>query len=491
MENAQNNQLKVLLEQQLASQNQKIEEQQKMLEKIMEMMEKSSSNEHRYNSEVTGMERGEKNPFKFVPKVEFPVFNGSNPRNWIKKCARYFSLCKIPEEQRLDLASIHLVGKAETWFASYITVKKGIGWDEFIFDLCGRFKDELDSKVVEEFNKWSQEGTIDAYLERFEELKALMLQRTPMLPEEYFVDSFVGGLKSHIKPFVKALKPQSLDEAVQFARLQEEALQATRNMSKPLSSRLTSSGGILPTPKGAASYNSNSSLTGYKNSANSETSSTTSTTRSFRPTRILSAAERAEKSAKGLCYFCDEPYEKGHKCQTRKTQLFLVEIPGDDLANDEEEALLDGHNEFEILETEPCISFHAVNGITGYQTMRVTGHVGVQWLSTLGTIKWNFKELQMEFHFKGKGHILRGLQGPKLKEFRGVFPNKPHIPEGLQGRDVAILVKPVAVLERRIVKQGNKAAVQYLVQWEGQSVEDASWRNARDFEQEFPEFFST
>ena len=35
--------------------------------------------------------------------------------------------------------------------------------------------------------------------------------------------------------------------------------------------------------------------------------------------------------------------------------------------------------------------------------------LGVQWLSTLGTVKWNFKDLKMEFDYKGKIHVLRGM----------------------------------------------------------------------------------
>ncbi|VFQ81961.1 unnamed protein product [Cuscuta campestris] len=245
------------------------------------------------------------------------------------------------------------------------------------------FKEELDNKVVEDFNKLVQDGSIDEYLEKFEELKSLMLQRTPILPEDYFVASFIGGLKSHLKPFVKALKPTCLDEAVQFARLQEDAVQATRNVSRTNPKPFQSTA-LLPTPKGDMSYNGNNSFSGYKSQtsnsfapASSNNGSVNSNARSFRPTKILSAAERAEKSAKGLCYFCDQPYERGHKCATRKTQLFLVEIPGDEVDDDigEGEALDENIN-FEILETEPCISFHAVNGIAGYQTMRVTGHFG-------------------------------------------------------------------------------------------------------------------
>jgi len=35
---------------------------------------------------------------------------------------------------------------------------------------------------------------------------------------------------------------------------------------------------------------------------------------------------------------------------------------------------------------------------------------GVQWLSTLGPILWDFEELKMEFIYKGKRVVLRGVQ---------------------------------------------------------------------------------
>ena len=64
--------------------------------------------------------------------------------------------------------------------------------------------------MVEDFNKLQQTGSLDEYLERFEELKALMIQRTPALPDVFFVDSFISGLKPQLKPFVKVLNPDSL-----------------------------------------------------------------------------------------------------------------------------------------------------------------------------------------------------------------------------------------------------------------------------------------
>ena len=34
--------------------------------------------------------------------------------------------------------------------------------------------------------------------------------------------------------------------------------------------------------------------------------------------------------------------------------------------------------------------------------------LGVQWLETLGEIRWDFRELRMEFIVGGKKHVLRG-----------------------------------------------------------------------------------
>lgn len=33
-------------------------------------------------------------PLGYTQKVEFPKFNGANAETWVKKCVKYFSLCK-------------------------------------------------------------------------------------------------------------------------------------------------------------------------------------------------------------------------------------------------------------------------------------------------------------------------------------------------------------------------------------------------------------
>lgn len=67
-----------------------------------------------------------RNSFQFNPKVEFPSFDGNDPKGWIKKCTRYFTLCKISDDQKANLASLHLKGIAETWFSSYVMGRRNV-----------------------------------------------------------------------------------------------------------------------------------------------------------------------------------------------------------------------------------------------------------------------------------------------------------------------------------------------------------------------------
>ena len=102
---------------------------------------------------------------------------------------------------------MYLVGRAEIWYNGYALTRQNVIWEDFVVDVCARFRDELGSQDVEEFNKLNQTGSIDEYLERFKELKSLMQVRNPLLPADYYVDSFVGGLSPQIKSLTKAFKP--------------------------------------------------------------------------------------------------------------------------------------------------------------------------------------------------------------------------------------------------------------------------------------------
>lgn len=51
---------------------------------------------------------------------------------WIKKCVKYFELCKIPQDQKVDLASLYMIDKAEKWVTSYLYVPRVITWEDLL-----------------------------------------------------------------------------------------------------------------------------------------------------------------------------------------------------------------------------------------------------------------------------------------------------------------------------------------------------------------------
>lgn len=120
-----------------------------------------------------------------------------------------------------------MIDKAESWVTCYPSIRKNVDWDDFIIDLNARFKDAKGVNMVEQFNKLQHESNHEEYLDEYERLRSVMLQNGHVLPDDYILDSFIGGLKPTIKPFVKAFKLTSIADAIESARLQEEQLSAS------------------------------------------------------------------------------------------------------------------------------------------------------------------------------------------------------------------------------------------------------------------------
>ena len=51
-------------------------------------------------------------------------------------------------------------------------------------------------------------------------------------------------------------------------------------------------------------------------------------------------------------------------------------------------------------------------------------------------------------------------------------------------------VEPTAILDCRIIKRRNAAAVQWLIHWWGTTPAEATWEDAEKIESEFPDFQS-
>ncbi|XP_015074567.1 uncharacterized protein LOC107018569 [Solanum pennellii] len=388
-------------------------------------------------------------------RMEFLRFAGEDLRSWLFKIEQFFSMENVAAEENVTVAAMQLEGEAIQWHLSFMRYRQYLQpatWNEYVMAMVERFGTDFDDPM-DEIKKVKQIGCVKEYQAVFE----MNLTRVN-LSQENAISCFIGGLKHELNLAVKVTNLSTLAQVYRSSRLQEAYIAAVRqpaqvnsqvNSRKFTEQRNYNSKPILPTP----GFGGSNGPRGMNR-------------------RTLSAEEMNEKRSKGLCYFCNEKYIPGHKCKISK-QLYLLEI--DETEEFRESECLMGEQERQIHEkgfntremVQPAehmeISMHALNGSLGYRTLKVTGCeirstspqlvaaangnmrvdkmttitwllqgaectadflllplgccgvvLGVQWLLTLGDIKMNFRNLTMEFWYKGRKHLLGGAGNQML-----------------------------------------------------------------------------
>jgi hypothetical protein len=56
---------------------------------------------------------------QWMPKMDFPPFDGVDAWIWIDKCDAYFALYHIPATFRVLAGSLHMTGPAAHWYQTY------------------------------------------------------------------------------------------------------------------------------------------------------------------------------------------------------------------------------------------------------------------------------------------------------------------------------------------------------------------------------------
>ncbi|XP_027102590.1 uncharacterized protein [Coffea arabica] len=304
-----------------------------------------------------------------LPRLDLPMFMAGNPREWLRKCHKYFLNYHIPACQKVDLVEMFLEGKADNWFQGVKLAIPGLNWEEFSELLCERFSGKGSLDIVEEFNKLQQVGTVEEYEEKFEELKTLMLTKNPRLDESYFVSSFISGLKEEIKPMVKMFRPQTLTKAFEVAELQEYALEVQCKQTK-------NSGKIAMEPK----FGMYKGQPGGQNLPNSYrlpaiTPNSRRTEVAHKEVGRLSAEELQYRRKNNLCYRCGEKFGLGHQCRTRGLNCVSVEEEEEE-ENDFEDAVGE-QDEFtgRVGETAE-VSLNALSGAIQRKSIMLIGSIG-------------------------------------------------------------------------------------------------------------------
>ncbi|KAH6809268.1 hypothetical protein C2S51_027051 [Perilla frutescens var. frutescens] len=317
-----------------------------------------------------------------IPKIEFPRFDGTQPRSWILKCNQYFQLVdNVPDSHRMILASLHFDGKADQWFQNYCHKFKGYSWAQFLDVVSARFEELREAKIIMEFNKFKHQGSYDDYVKRFEELKAcMMMLNHSEYSESYFVASFVSGLSEDLQAAISLFNPQTLHQVIELGRSQIQTVEA-----------------IAKKIKGTGRFNFQQGVTNKIQDFNPGNPPKSFTPPLKPPTRLLTSAEMAARREKGLCYNCDEPYVIGHRCKNRISYMIMSE----------EEEYFQSHPNLEVPseeffppDTKECsleevqMSINSLTGVEGITTLRVLGkanehelHILIDTGSTLSFIQ--------------------------------------------------------------------------------------------------------
>lgn len=119
-------------------------------------------------------------------------------------------------DRKISIATLHLEGSALHWHKRFMrdfVGRANISWEVYCEHLRNRFVSRH-----EELKNLRQAGGIREYKDAFDAL----LTRVGQLLDDIMMGVYVGGLFPDIRAWVRAMRPEDLYEAQQFARLQED-----------------------------------------------------------------------------------------------------------------------------------------------------------------------------------------------------------------------------------------------------------------------------
>ena len=244
-------------------------------------------------------------------KLEVPRFDGTDPSGWVFKISQFFEYHSVPDLERLTIASFYMDGPALAWFQWMARNHQLPTWTGFLQAIEARFAHSPYEDPTGQLFKLMQKGSVRDYLTQFE---ALANRITGLSPSS-LLSCFISGLDPAIRREVQALQPLTMVHAAGLARLQEEKFQDTQrnprirpsfpsSPSTPLSFSTPSPPSplpLLPSPAKPPPL----------------------------PVKRLSPEELASHRERGLCFYCDNKFTRGHRCSSRFFLLIADDDTGD------------------------------------------------------------------------------------------------------------------------------------------------------------------
>nr|KYP37503.1 Retrotransposon-derived protein PEG10 [Cajanus cajan] len=198
------------------------------------------------------------------------------------------------------MVAFYMTGDALSWYKWLHQNNQLYDWDSFTRALELRFGPSTYENHMAALFKLNQTGSLADYQLNFERLSNKVFG----LPPEALLNNFISGLIPEIRVELALLRPLNVSQAMGLAKLVEAKLKD----SKP-----------NPNPKPFSKVHS-PSLNPTTTPSQSLSSSTTTL-----PVKKVTPSQLQERRTLGLCYYCDEKYHSGHRCQPKQFHLLLVD----------------------------------------------------------------------------------------------------------------------------------------------------------------------
>ncbi|KAF7812841.1 Ty3/gypsy retrotransposon protein [Senna tora] len=293
-------------------------------------------------------------------KMEFPKFEGGDPRGWILKAEKYFRYYQTPEELKVDIAAMYLEGDALDLFAWMNGERIMLYWEELVKALQENYDPAEFQNPDEHFFRVKQVGTVQDYRKEFAKRAA----RVKNWPEHCLLGVFLSGLKDELVADVRIQKPRSVYKALSLTLEYEAKIGPTM----PNKETHYNAPRRIPNFSSWPNKFQTQSISGFGNMMQSASSSNITPTAAMKPWE----AECQARRDKGPCTRCGDRFFPGHRC---KASLSLLEIGDGDGMEEENDG---GSADPSVEETEDVadlaeISLHAILGKYQGSTMKIKG----------------------------------------------------------------------------------------------------------------------
>ena len=290
-------------------------------------------------------------------KIDFPKYQGGDPRGWVLKAEKYFRYFDIPEEMKVEVAAMHLEGDALDLYAWINGEDEILHWAVLVKIFQENYGPPEFQNPDEYLCAIKQTGSVTEYRQEF-------IRRVAHVrdwPDHCLLGVFLTGLKDELKTEVRIHKPRTVFKASSLALEFEAKVGLTRGSyfsghSRQNFSPSTTNQYQLPRPTLSSPENLNNSTPQTLKPGNSQSH--------LKPWEN----ERQQRREKGLCYRCGDKFAPGHRC---KSTFSNMECSGD-------------NNDW-VVDEAPCpdiatedtsmaeISFHQISSQSSTSTMKLQG----------------------------------------------------------------------------------------------------------------------